>query len=158
MKNQGGRPTKYHKDYCPRLAELMAGAGMVEKDIAERMGIAESTLNKWKLEHPEFAAALVRGKEEPTRMVEGALLKRALGYEFDEVTQQRDSAGVVTRTWLHRKHISPDTGAIVFYLINRLSERWRDKKEITHSMPDDALLQFAEALKDFRLGNDPGQG
>ena len=129
----------------------MISAGMTEKDIAERMGVAESTLSKWKIGHPEFAAALVNGRAVPNQLVEGALFKRAIGYDVDEVTQQRDGEGNVTRTWLHRKHISPDTGAIVFYLINRMSDVWRDKKEIAHTMGDDALEQFAEALRDFRL-------
>jgi transcriptional regulator with XRE-family HTH domain len=153
-----GRPSKYHSTYCPRMAEIMSGAGMTEKDIAEKMGVAESTLSKWKIDHPEFAEAITRGREKPNQMVQGALLKKALGYDAEEFTQQRNAEGAIVRTWMYRKHISPDTGAIVFYLINRLPDLWRDKKEITHSMPDDSLQQFAEALREFRIGNHPDKG
>ncbi len=161
-KNKGGRPTKYSKYYAPIIAELMTNAGVIEKDVAARMGIAESTLNKWKLAHPEFAKALKRGRETPKQLVEGALLKRAIGYDAEELSQRRgkpdenNRQGEILGTTLTRRHIPGDTGAIVFYLINQFGEKWKDKKEIAHAIEDDGLKQFALAFGKLRFDNDSG--
>lgn len=53
------------------------------------MGISTSTLYGWKKKYSEFSEALKRGKEIIDREVENALLKRALGYEYEEITQER---------------------------------------------------------------------
>jgi hypothetical protein len=57
---RGGRPTKLdeHWDEIMELAEL----GMSQKGIANAAGVAESTLHRWKNEHPEFHRAFRRAR------------------------------------------------------------------------------------------------
>ena len=66
--------------------------GLTEEQIAHNMGIAVSTLGNWKKSHLEILEALKKGKEVVDIQVENALLKRALGYEFIEVTKERMSS------------------------------------------------------------------
>ncbi|MCX7531445.1 HNH endonuclease [Lactococcus lactis] len=66
--------------------------GLTEEQIAHNMGIAVSTLGNWKKSHLEILEALKKGKEVVDIQVENALLKRALGYEFVEVTKERMSS------------------------------------------------------------------
>ena len=44
-KKKPGRPTVYHAKYAPLAAELMAMHGMIDKDMAERFQVAESTFH-----------------------------------------------------------------------------------------------------------------
>lgn len=69
--------------------EGWARDGLVEEQIAANMGIAVSTLNNWKNNYTEILESLKKGKEIIDRQVENALLKRALGYKYREITKER---------------------------------------------------------------------
>lgn len=71
------------------LLEGWARDGLTDEQIAKNMNIAESTLYDWKKKYPEISEALKKGKEVVDRQVENALLKRALGYTYEEVTMER---------------------------------------------------------------------
>ena len=62
------------------------------------------------------------------RQVENALLKRALGYEYTEVTKEYvPDVGKMTVTKEVTKQVIPDTTAQIFWLKNRKPGDWRDK-------------------------------
>lgn len=105
--------------------EGWARDGLVDKQIAENMGISRSTLNSWKDRYQDISDTLKRGKEVIDRQVENALLKRALGYKYDEVTVEN---GVEIKRVT--KEVVPDTTAQIFWLKNRKPEDWRDKKDL----------------------------
>lgn len=110
------------------LIEGWARDGLTDEQIAHNMGIAESTLYEWKKQFPEFSESLKRGKEVVDRMVENALLKRALGYEYQEqkiVVSEKDGKRVETTI----KQVIPDVTAQIFWLKNRKPDEWRDKPE-----------------------------
>lgn len=69
-----------------------------------------------------------RGKEVVDREVENALLKRALGYSYDEITQETVD-GELEVTKVVTKQAIPDTTAQIFWLKNRKPKEWRDRKE-----------------------------
>ncbi|RXI38707.1 transposase [Clostridium tetani] len=131
------------------LVEGWARNGLTDEQIAKNLGIGLTTFYKYKKEHSELSKALKKGKEVIDFEVENALLKRALGYEYEEVTKERilkkDEQGkpltdihgfpiyemVVTKTV--KKEVTPDTTAQIFWLKNRKPEEWRDKRDIEHS-------------------------
>jgi hypothetical protein len=88
-KHPGGRPSKYNATFHPLLAESLARLGYTDKQMSEAFGITEATLCAWKKTYPEFFKSLKLGKEQPDDAVESSLLKRALGYKYDEVTRER---------------------------------------------------------------------
>lgn len=106
--------------------EGWARDGLVEEQIAKNMGISVSTINEWKNRFPEIKEALKKGKEVVDREVENALLKRALGYEYEEITEKYEM-GELTETKVTRKQVVPDTTAQIFWLKNRKPREWRDK-------------------------------
>ncbi len=62
--------------------------------------------------------------------VERALLKRALGYDYVETrTEESDKGFKRIET---TKHIPPDTKALIFWLKNRMPERWSDTRFLEH--------------------------
>lgn len=115
--------------------------GLIDEQIAHNMGITTKTLYEWKNKYGEISEALKKGKEVVDRQVENALLKRALGYTYDETTYED---GVETKRVT--KEVTPDTTAQIFWLKNRKPTEWRDKieQQQTVTIQDDGFL---EALK-----------
>ena len=122
--------------------EGWARDGLSDDQIAKNIGINRDTLYRWKKAYPDFSDALKRGKEVIDRQVENALLKRALGYTYDEVTFED---GVEVKRV--RKQVVPDTTAQIFWLKNRKPDDWRDKREIIKDDDNDQVLLFLKAMR-----------
>jgi transcriptional regulator with XRE-family HTH domain len=111
--------------------EAYARDGLTDEQIAHNMGISPATLYNYKRDHLEILEALKKGKEVVDIQVENALLKRALGYSYEEKKVEVSEEGTkVTKTI---KEVVPDTTAQIFWLKNRRPDRWRDKQDIEHS-------------------------
>lgn len=124
--------------------------GLTDEQIANNMGINPDTLYTWKKKYPEISDTLKRSKEVVDIEVENALLKRALGYEYDEVTEIREE-GVLTQKKTVHKQLAPDTTAQIFWLKNRRPDLWRDinKQEVNLSLGfnlvvDDEIEDYEE--------------
>lgn len=109
--------------------------GLSDKQIAHNIGITQTTLYEWQKRFPELSEALKKGKEVVDREVENAMLKRALGYEYDEVTQEPvtdKDTGITEMRVTKRvtKQIVPDVTAQIFWLKNRKPEEFRDKRDV----------------------------
>lgn len=110
--------------------EGWARDGLIDEQIAQNIGIRAATLYEWKKRFPEISEALKRGKEVIDRQVENALLKRALGYEYEEV-KEKFEGGILTERTVTKKEVVADTTAQIFWLKNRKPDTWRDKPEGT---------------------------
>lgn len=119
------------------LLRLQAWArdGATDAAIADYIGISRDTLYSWKKKYSDFSDALKRGKEVVDVEVENALLKRALGYEYNEVTKEMtygtdgEPLGL-TVTKVVTKRERPDVTAQIFWLKNRRPDLWRDVKNV----------------------------
>ena len=123
--------------------EGWARDGLIDEQIAENIGISRSTLSAWKDKYSGISDALKRGKEVVDRQVENALLRRALGYTYAEITYED---GVETKRVI--KEVVPDTTAQIFWLKNRKPDKWRDKQNIEVSKPIDDTIKELEAYFD----------
>ena len=110
--------------------EGWARDGLIDEQISEKMGINRRTLTDWKNKYDPISLALKRGKEVVDRQVENALLKRALGYEYEEV-KEKFEGGILTEWTVTKKEVVADTTAQIFWLKNRKPDTWRDKPEGT---------------------------
>lgn len=110
--------------------EGWARDGLIDEQIAQNIGIRAATLYEWKKRFPQFSEALKKGKEIVDRQVENALLKRALGYEYEEIKEKFED-GVLTERTVTKKEVVADTTAQIFWLKNRKPDTWRDKPEGT---------------------------
>ena len=109
--------------------EGWARDGLTDEQIAKNIGIGYSTLQAWKSKYRDIQDTLKRGKEVVDREVENALLKRALGYTYNEVTQEANEFGELAVSKVVTKQVSPDVTAQIFWLKNRKPKEWRDRKE-----------------------------
>ena len=146
-----GRKGKYEEWLTPDgllLIEGWAREGLTEEQIAKNMGCAYSSLCRWKEEYSVISEALKRGKAPVDMQVENALLKRALGYEYEEVTEVVEFADGNTKKTNKtvRKFIPPDVTAQIFWLKNRRPDRWRDTKRI-ESKSDGMLAELIDGLR-----------
>ena len=127
--------------------EGWARDGLTDEQIAKNIGISRSTLNVWKDRYSDISDALKRGKDVVDREVENALLKRALGYEYEEVKEKFED-GVITERTVTKKEVVPDTTAQIFWLKNRKPDKWRDKPDYEDTSALDKLDAILKGLKD----------
>lgn len=125
--------------------EGWARDGLTDEQIAQNMGICVATLYNWKSKHLEILESLKRGKEVVDRQVENALLKRALGYKYDEVTIEK---GVETKRVT--KEVVPDTTAQIFWLKNRRPDKWKDKQDIEVAGLAEEQTKLDDLIKQMR--------
>ena len=124
-KNEQGRPTKYKEEYEEQARKLCM-LGHTDAELAKYFEVAESTLYKWKLEHPTFSESIKRAKALVDAEVADKLYHRAIGYSHPEV-KVFCSEGVVTEHEVV-KHYAPDVAAAAIWLKNRQPKLWNDKK------------------------------
>jgi hypothetical protein len=136
-RKRAGRPLTLTPDIVARAHYACAECGATLEQLAKILPATLFTLKNWMRYDREFRAAVRQGMDEyHSNRVEGSLLKRALGYSYDEVTEQdvevfgKNPLGMNVKVPAHRvttvhKVLPPDTGALIFYLTNRLPERWR---------------------------------
>jgi len=120
--------------------EAWARNGLTDEQIAHNMGITKSTLYEWKKRFSAFSETLKKGKEVVDIQVENALLKRALGYSYTEVTKERvidydPKTGEIIGSHMEitkevTKEVQPDVTAQIFWLKNRKPDVWRDRKDV----------------------------
>lgn len=126
-----------------------ARQGLDDKQIAKNIGISTTTFYDWKNKHPSFAEAIKSGKRPVDVEVENMLLKRAMGYEYEEVTTELiELADGTKREHIKKtlKQVLPDTTAQIFWLKNRRPDLWRDKP-VVHQKPDGVDDGFMKALE-----------
>ena len=132
--------------------EGLARDGLTDELICQKIGIGTRTFYEWMERFPQIAQAIKRGKAPVDIQVENALLKRALGYEYDEIVQEveqipygkPDENGerkIIERVKTKTKRITvlPDVTAQIFWLKNRRPERWRDKVEQVQTVGNELL-------------------
>ena len=138
-----GRKKKYDESF-PQQALELAEKGLTDKEISKQLGISTAVFYDYKNKFPEFSDALKRGKQPVDNDVENALLKKALGYDYEEqVTEERISEDGTKHPALVRtikKHMPGDVTAQIFWLKNRMPKEWRDGKNIELTDKDGALL------------------
>lgn len=132
-----GRKSKYDKETFPTLAEGYAREGMLDKDIATKLGVSLSTYHDYQLKFPEFSEALKRGKAPVDFEVEKSLLTLTQGFEYEEVTKimalDKEGKPQLKETKVTKKKVIPNERAIEFWLRNRKPDQWRDKQYTEHS-------------------------
>lgn len=122
------------------LLECWARDGYTFQDIANRIGIAVSTLRMWRMQYPDIDNALKKGREIIDYKVENALLKSALGYHTKEVkvtTTIRFGKTVETIKEVTDKEQAPNVSAIQCWLYNRLPNKWKKNRDQLIELDDE---------------------
>lgn len=109
------------------MIEGWARQGLTDEQISKNMSISYSTFREWKKKYSALSAALKKGKTPVDFEVENALLKRAMGFEYEETETIIEEVDGKQRKRIKKikKVALPETSAIIFWLKNRMPEQWR---------------------------------
>lgn len=158
------RPSKYDTEVKGKL-ELVTGwarDGLTNEQIAHNLGINTSTLYEYQKKHKEFSKSLKTGKEISDYQVEGSLFKRAMGYEYTEVTKERRMKGKTAEQMEEpdefemvtikevTKFIVADPTSMIFWLKNRKPHQWRDRRETAIEV--ETSVNLMDILKEKLIG------
>ncbi len=153
--------SKYKEDF-PERAREYASQGLIDKEIAAKLGVSHMTFYRYVKEHDDFREAVEEGKKPADVEVEQALWKRATGFKYEEITKiDGQPTKIVTKRAL------PETAAAIFWLKNRCRNGhrvWKDKfpedvindgpTEIVVKLPDDDMFnpreEIAEKIDNIR--------
>ena len=134
------------------LIESWAREGLTDEQIASNIGIGTTTFYTWVDRFPVIRESLKKGKAPIDFEVENALLKRALGFEYEETETVFEDVDGKPKKRIKKtiKFIPPDTSACIFWLKNRKPNHWRKMNEAVENKlkaETEKLLKEAEALK-----------
>lgn len=134
-----------YKDWLTKEGLLKIGAwardGLTKEQIAHNIGISRSTFNEWCNKYPDISDTLKKDKAVADIQVENSLFKKAVGFtvkckkaiKVKNVTY-RDGKRLKEEEHIEYAdediYVPPDTAAAIFYLKNRMPEKWKDKQEV----------------------------
>ena len=125
-------------------------AGLSNKQIAERIGISESTFYEWKKESQEFSESLKKTKEVCDADAEEALISMFGGqYVNEEKTEQWIENGTIKKEHVFKtkRYIPGNVTAVIFYLKARAG--WSENPII-----EGKTAEILESLQDLMRGNE----
>jgi transposase-like protein len=94
--------------------------GLTIEQIADNIGIVKSTLYEWMKKNSNISNALKIGREQADNIIENALFNKAKG---------------------------GDVTAMIFWLKNRRSDRWREKREVAGTLVN---INYEDKLKEIQ--------
>lgn len=169
--DNSGRKKSGPKSLCTPEAIAKAAAayrlGATDIEVAVELGVAERTIQTWKITKPEFAAVAKLGKEEANDRIEHSLYRRAMGY----VGMQTQAIKLKNPDGSERVElvevpidVPPSDTAVIFFLKNRRRELWRDQKLLgsdpENPLPgpdtDETVRRVAERMRALKLTDDKG--
>lgn len=130
------------------LIEGWARQGLTNTQIAHNIGISEQTLYNWYNKHPKIRDAAKKGKEVIDYEVESALYRSAIGYWVEEEFEN-ETTGEIEKVKV--EYIKPDTRAAIFWLKNRVPDKWFDRKQVEHSGRLDSNVNVLSNLSEKEI-------
>ena len=127
---------EYETHVAPYLKQIPAWyKTMSVRQIAAKLGVSKTTLYKYAKEHPELSAALEDSKVKLVDDLRNSIKKRALGYTYTEVTQEKalnENTGEleVVKEKRVTKHVPADLGS-AHLLLKNLDPTWHDADQTT---------------------------
>lgn len=162
---------KFNKKTVDMIVGLVKSDTYTIAEICRQVGITPKTYHQWVNDYPDFADAIEQAKAERMQAMvieaKKSLMKKIQGYDVTETKvvtipdKQKDEKGnpkpIIKEQTTTKKHIQPDTAAIIFTLTNGDPEHWRnrqstevtgkDGKDLFASKTDEELDKEIEELK-----------
>ena len=135
---------KYNSKKADQIVELFRTDTYTVFEICRIVKISKSTLYRWMSEYPDFAQAIEDAKDERAQILvvaaKKSLRRKIEGYDVTETRvvtvphKEKDKDGktvekpCIKEQITTKKHIQPDTAAIIFTLTNGDPEHWRNRQ------------------------------
>ncbi len=133
--------------------------GLTDEQIAGKLSISRSTLSEWKKKYPDISDTLKKGKEIADIAVENALYDRALGIKTTvrkaikvKSVEYNDAGRKIKEEERieygeEEVYIPPDTTAMIFWLKNRLPDKWRERQNVVVTGLDEEQSKLDELIE-----------
>lgn len=133
-----GRRSKYDDEIKPHLEDIRkaVAAGATVEEIAKAYGVAVSTMHRYRAEKKELQDAFARGREIVIIDIKAALLKKALGFNYEEKKQyitEAPDGSKKKHTEITTRYCPPSETAAAMLLRN-YSDEWRDTDSNSSAM------------------------
>ena len=118
----GGRKNKYASHVQPYLQQIddWLNDGASEEQVANKLGIAYSTFNKYKQEYEELRLVCEKPRSKLVDELKSALVKSALGHTYEEkkqyIKEDKETGKKFIYTEITTKYQPPNTTAIIIAL------------------------------------------
>lgn len=130
MAEKKGRKNKYFTHVQPHLSEIEKWCNSLDESaIAKRLGISKTSWFQYKLDFPELAECVKRGRQDLVSDLRSSLLKRARGYYYTETKETREN-GELVKTEISKKYQPPDVAALNLALKNYDKENWANDPQM----------------------------
>ena len=128
-----GRKRKYETYIQPYLKDITEWLGtMTEREIAHKLGVAVSTWENYKNEHPELVEALKQGRKTLADELKETLRMKAKGFHYKETKKviRKEGGKELKVLEEYERYSIPDTAAI-HLLLKNLDDNWRNDDAAT---------------------------
>jgi len=144
----GQRHSNYESRIKPRLEEIgyWCRDGLIDSDIAGKLGISYGSLRNYRDKHPELAEILRNSKDAADYKVENSLFKRACGFKETVKKKSILKNGEIVGT-VDEVYYPPDTLACIFWLKNRRRDLWKDRPPESSENAENELKKLIEAIQ-----------
>lgn len=150
---------------------LMERGGAELQDFRKHFSISDTCHRKWLAKHPEYAAAIERGKETFQRNAASVLVRSlfesAKGGYHEETTETEDTKYIpdangnptiremVKRKTKSNRYTPPNTGAAIFLLTNLAPDEWqnRQKQDVTIKQEEEKTMTIEDIEKEIERLN-----
>lgn len=152
-----GRKNAYETVIKPRFDDILKWlrSGATEEQICKNLGISQQTFYKYKQENTEFSEFLIKGRQNLVEQLRGALIKKALGFDYNEskvITKVVDGQEQTT-TEITTKAALPDVAALNLCLKNYDPENWANDPQALKLKEKELELKQKIAQKDIWDGD-----
>jgi ACT domain-containing protein len=152
-----GRKNAYETVIKPRFDDILKWlrSGATEEQICKNLGISQQTFYKYKQENTEFSEFLIKGRQNLVEQLRGALIKKALGFDYAEskVTTKVVDGKEQTTTEITTKAALPDVAALNLCLKNYDPENWANDPQALKLKEKELELKQKIAEKDIWDGD-----
>ena len=158
---------KYSKKIVENIVGLIKSDTYTVAEVCQQCGITTSTYYQWLNDYPDFEQAIEQAKDERMQFfvaeAKKSLLKKIQGYTVDETkvvtvpSSKKDANGrplpQIKEQTTVKKHIQPDTAAVIFTLTNGEPTRWRNRQsnEVTGADGKDLFKTLTDKELDDKI-------
>jgi len=129
-KRARGQPSKFDK-INKELVFNLYESGLTDKQVAKIIKVTVTTVQNWKIAHPNFFDSIKDSRKYSDGAVVASLYKRCLGFEYKETTREASKDDPKLKiTKVVTKFMPPDVGAAFGWLYNRQPEDWKQRKHV----------------------------
>ena len=154
---------KYNRKVVERIVGLLKSDNYTIAEVCQQVGISPATYHRWQDEHEDFRQMIDEAHDARMQFfvleAKKSLLKKIQGYEVTETkvvtvpTKGDPSKPTIKEQTTQKKHVAPDTAAVIFTLTNGAPSRWRNRQttEVTGKDGKDLFKSLSDEELDKQI-------